>query len=243
MAQEVERLAVQARSDEAALSELIQGHRQWILRVATDAAGHYVTDSDDEWSIALLAFSEAVQSFREDKGSFPAFARTVIRRRLTDYFRSQGRYRAELTVLPGAFEGELSEEEINGVTLAVQRTMAENAAQDTAAQAREEISEVKRILAGYGFSYPELAESSPKAGKTRDHCARAVRALLGDPVLREAAREKHRLPMKELAAASGVPKKILDRHRRYIIAAMEILDGDFPVMAGYLDYIRKGEQP
>ena len=34
-------------------------------------------------------------------------------------------------------------------------------------------------------------------------------------------------------------RKILDRHRRYIIAAAEILSGEYPVLAEYLGYIRK----
>lgn len=236
---EVERLAIAAKTDENSLTDLVNGHKQWILRCATDAAGHYVTESDDEWSIALLAFTEAVRSFDEEKGSFPAFARTVIRRRLTDHFRSQSRYRAEITVLPGAFEGELSEDEVNGVTLQVERQVAAQSAESVAAQAREEIQEVKEILQGYGFTFPELAECSPKAEKTKAHCAKAVRALLGSDELKGETRRTKKLPMKELSKVSGVPKKILDRHRKYILAAMEILEGDFPIMAEYLDFIRR----
>ena len=53
-------------------------------------------------------------------------------------------------------------------------------------------------------------------------------------------RLKKMLPIKELYEVSGVVKKILERHRRYIIASAEILDGDFPILASYLDYIRRG---
>ena len=52
-------------------------------------------------------------------------------------------------------------------------------------------------------------------------------------------RKNKALPMKELELASGVARKILDRHRRYIIAAAEILSGEYPVLAEYLGYIRK----
>ena len=52
-------------------------------------------------------------------------------------------------------------------------------------------------------------------------------------------RLKRLLPIKELSEASGVLRKILERHRKYIIAATEILDGDFPILAGYLSFIRR----
>jgi RNA polymerase sigma factor len=36
-----------------------------------------------------------------------------------------------------------------------------------------------------------------------------------------------------------VPRKILERHRKYIIAAIEILSGEYPYLADYLRYIRE----
>ena len=239
MGMESEQLVFRAKTDENSLTDLVQTHKQWILRAATDAAGHYITDSDDEWSVALLAFSEAVNSFDAERGSFQAFARTVIKRRLVDYYRSQGKFRAELTVLPGAFEGALEEEEVSGTTLAVERQVAAQSREDFSRRAREEIAEMKEVLAGYGFDYYALAQDSPKAAKTREHCARAVQVLLARQELRDRTRETRRLPMGELARESRVPRKILDRHRKYIIAAMEILDGEFPIMGEYMEFIRR----
>ena len=97
----------------------------------------------------------------------------------------------------------------------------------------------QEILRPYGFSFFDLAESSPKAGKTKDACCKAVLALLKNEELLDKMRKNKALPMKELELASGVARKILDRHRRYIIAAAEILSGEYPVLAEYLGYIRK----
>lgn len=237
---EIEQLAISAKTDEDSLTDLVTGHKQWILRCASEASHRYITDSDDEWSVALMAFTEAVRSFDEEKGSFPAFARTVIRRRLTDHFRSQGKYKAEITVIPGAFEGGLSDEEATGVSMQVEQQIAVRSAESTAALAREEIDGAREILRNYGIVFSDLAESSPKAGKTKEHCAKAVRCLLAREEMIARVRAKKTLPMKELSKESGVPRKILDRHRKYIIAAMELLLGDFPIIAEYMDYIRKG---
>ena len=110
---------------------------------------------------------------------------------------------------------------------------------DPAQAAREEIAAAQAILKPYGFSFFDLAESSPKAEKTKQACCKAVVALLKNEELLIKMRKNKALPMKELEAASGVARKILDRHRRYIIAAAEILSGEYPVLAEYLEYIRK----
>ena len=39
---------------------------------------------------------------------------------------------------------------------------------------------------------------------------------------------------KELCNGTGLQRKLIDRHRRYIIAAAEILKGDFPLLGDYL---------
>ena len=95
------------------------------------------------------------------------------------------------------------------------------------------------ILQLYGFSFFDLADASPKTEKTRKSCGQAVRTLIATAILMAQMRLKRLLPIKELSEASGVIRKILERHRKYIIAAAEILDGDFPILAGYMAFIKK----
>ncbi len=50
---------------------------------------------DDELAIALIAFNEAIDRFREGSGvPFLAFARLVMSSRLTDYYRRENRVAA-----------------------------------------------------------------------------------------------------------------------------------------------------
>ena len=235
-----------AKTDERLLNSLIESYKPWILRCASETAHRYITDSDDEWSIALIAFSEAVQSYDEEKGPFKVFATVVIRRRVLDYLRSEGRHKNEFSASPDVFEGNLPEDDGATVPLQpqVQRRMAAEAAtaaveEDLSRDAKGEIGEVQAMLSLYGFSFFDLAECSPKAEKTRRSCAIAVLSLIGNPELIDRMRQRRMLPVKELASASGVQRKILDRHRKYIIAAAEILSGDFPIISAYLHFIRQ----
>ncbi len=239
---DLEQDVLRAKENSDALSDLIEANRAFILRCASETAHRYISDSDDEWSIALLAFSEAVRDYEGGKGSFRGFAAIVIKRRVLDYLRSQSRF-DEMAVTPDAFDDSLDEDTAGGTELAVQRRMAEeaaDAADDTAACARDEIAAMQTILHGYGFSFFDLAESSPKAEKTKRSCGLAIRTLIASVALMAKMRLAHLLPIKELSTASGVIRKILERHRKYIIASAEILDGDFPILAGYLSYVKEG---
>ena len=64
-------------------------------------------------------------------------------------------------------------------------------------------------------------------------------ALLKDPALFQKMRETGNFPIKEISERAGVMRKILERHRKYIIAAAEILNGEYPLLAEYMNYIRK----
>jgi RNA polymerase sigma factor len=197
----------------------------------------YVSESDDAWSIALIAFSEALDQYDPDKGNLEAYARLVIRRRLVDEMRRQRKFQPEIDVAPEAFSGSDPEE---GQMNPVNRIVARNAMQSES-NLKEEIAEVSGLLAAYGFSFWDLTDCSPKAAKTRIACVTAVRHMIRTPGMIQKMQSRRRLPIYALAAGSRVSLKVLARHRRYIIAVVEILTGDYPGLSRYLKAIGKGE--
>ncbi len=224
-----------AAEDAGALARLIEQYRPFILREAGIACRRYLTEEDDEWSIALAAFSQAVTEYTPDKGGFPAFARLVIRRRLIDYYRSQKKFEAEIPA-SHAFSEPESGVDPDALSAAVAERLAEQPEENPLP---DEIREISATLIGYGFSFMDLADCSPKAEKTRAVCARAVRYLLVNPVLLAEMRRTRMLPTKILEKNAEVPRKILERHRKYIIAAAEILTGNFPGLAAYLRFVKE----
>ena len=58
-----------------------------------------VTRSDDEYSVALLAFYEAIEGYDPESGPFGAYASLVIGRRFADHYRSQHRFDAEMPLV------------------------------------------------------------------------------------------------------------------------------------------------
>ena len=235
-----------AQQDTPFLERFIEAYQPFILRAASQSAGFAVTRSDDEYSVALMAFYEAVRTYNAAGGSFGSYARLVIDRRLTDYYRAARRFDAEVPLSPQIFDGAVEAEQPDAE---VQRAVVEKMAAPAAAGAAEEIEEANRLFRGYGFCFYDLGKCSPRAEKTRRGCAAAVAALLRTPallaeLLRTPAllaelRRAHALPVKALAAQSGVSRKLVERHRNYIVAAALLLNGDYPVLSEYLQTIRK----
>lgn len=240
---EVSSRALAAKTDEALLETFIQENKGFILSVASRTMKRYVTDSDDEWSVALIAFDEAVRSYEESKGDFKLFAGMVIKRRLIDHIRSESRHNAEISVEPYAMDGDTGDsDEATGLQLEVKSRTAEMAdAADSSGSIREEIAHLSTELKEYGISFFELEEASPRAEKTKNACAIAVRTLIGDEDMKASMKKKKTLPMKELSKVSGVDRKTLERHRKYLIAVALILTGDLPHMAEYVGYIKEKE--
>lgn len=222
-------------ASEEELNRLVLENNGFILRCATRTCKRFITESDDEYEIALVAFCEAVRDFKPESGAFNSFAALVIKRRLMDYFDAQTRRSREIAV-GSAMTWE--EESAGGVIAEVQQRLAQED-QDPSRAVKDEIAAIEAVLDGYGISFFDLAEDSPKAAKTRRHCARAVNWMLEVAERVVKMRLKRCLPVMAICRALELAKKIINRHKRYIIASTEILDGDYPQLSEYLDYIKK----
>lgn len=210
---------------------MLEAYQPFILQTASFVLKRYVSQSDDAWSIALIAFWEAVNHYDQSKGCFEAFARLVMQRRLIDDLRKQRKYGLEIDVAPDAFAGDMEPEPTVSEAYAALRS---NAVPQSESELKEEIAEAGDLLAPYGFRFMELVECSPKSEKTKKACTEAVLLILRSPDLMGRMQASHRLPIQTVAERTGVSHKVINRHRRYIIAVAEIMNGDFPRLKTYL---------
>ena len=118
MGETLNTLALTAKQDELAREKLIKSSRQTILRSASSAARRYITENDDEWSIAMYAFSRAVDAYSPEKGDFLPFAQMLIHRSLIDYYRAEARHIQEL---PSPLKSWKGTEKMQNLTLSILR--------------------------------------------------------------------------------------------------------------------------
>lgn len=220
----IDQRAVSARDDETVLEDLIRDCTSFILRTTYRTTGTYVDQSDDRWSVSLSAFYEAVRAYEPAKGGFLPFASRVIRRRLLDQWKRDKARCAESTADPSDFWD------------------IPDRRDEQPSDIHWEIQAMRTTLAHYGIDFFDVARSSPKAEKTKEACARIIRFLADRPLAAADLWRTRRLPVAFLAEELGLPRKIMERHRMYIIAAVEILTGDYPALQDYFRHMRtKGD--
>ncbi len=238
MANPCTQLSLEEAVSEKEKERFIQEHEQTILRMASASCHRYITKSDDEWSVALYAFSRAIDLYAAAKGEFFSFAKLLIKRDLIDYFRANKKAESEITVAPHVLEGNGEpEEDTEGVYLSMVK--ASRQAVDNSLQ--EEIMAANEMLEDYGFRFFDLTECSPKQDRTKNECAKAIRWMLQNEELKQELKHTKKLPIKAISSGSSVSRKILDKYRKYLIMAILILDGDYPHIAEYLKFVKEGE--
>ncbi len=148
---------------------------------------------------------------------FTAFARMVIRSRVTDYLRKESRWnRAELHMSESQPENMISQVENNA--------SFEKYIKETANRERiEEIKDYNVKITRLGITFGELVKSSPKHRDTREALFRAACYMVKHNSLYDTLQVSKRLPMRELETGTGVSRKVLERGRKYIIGIAVLL--------------------
>lgn len=214
-------------------NQMITDYQPYIAKVTSRFCKRYIDPAhDDEYSIALNAFNEAINKFSPDSGtSFLSFAETVIRRRLIDYVRKEQRFSKQLPY--SSFEVEDEEESvINPVEIhqAVEQFEIDKSAEER----RLEIMELQQSLLDFGISFFELPEISPKHEDSRKMLFAIGRKLAEDQAMIHMIKTKKMLPIKELLEVVQVSRKTLERHRKYLITITLILIGPYTYLREYL---------
>lgn len=232
----IDKKVITAQNNSTYLESFIEDNEAFLINVTSKITGKYITKSSEQWSISLSAFCEAVKNYSLEKGSFYSFAELVIKRRLIDYLKSQSKYKNEISVNPYNFECDSNEDfedkQISFVQIADISYTPNN-------DIKYEIEAITQVLEKYNISFSELADVSPKSQKTRKACGVAIACIIKNPELFSELRNKKTLPIKKIKEISKLPQKILERHRKYIIAGAEIISGDYPYLSDYLKFIRE----
>lgn len=233
---EQDTIAISAASNPQLLNQFILQNEYFILKYASTISHRYISKSDDEWSVALYAFTQAVHEYDLTRGSFYKFAKLIISRRLIDYFRKENKYNSEISIDPIIFDSEPNEGEHED---AYQLEVIKKVSVIENSSLKLEIDAINIVFSNYGFSFFDLTSCSPKAKKTKKSCAKAIAYLLYNTLLVTELRTSKQLPLTIIEKNTKVPRKILERHRKYIIAAVEILSGEYLLLADYLWYIKE----
>ena len=94
-------------------------------------------------------------------------------------------------------------------------------------------------LAAYGLSLADVSQNSPKQERTFTACKSVVEVAAGRPEMMEKLTETKKLPVAELTKLSGVERKTIERHRKYIVALLLAFTNGFEIIRGHIRQVGK----
>lgn len=197
-----------------------------------------VEGQDDELGIAMFGFHEAAIAYSRDKGAFLKLASTAIRNRLIDYQRKEQRHTGIISLdqtVDGVGESKTLLEQIDSGYDEISRRQDANAA-------RKEIMEFAQQLSRYGLKLSDIADNCPRQERTLAACHQVLSYARENPMLLDHLTTTGKLPMASLSAGSGVERKTMERHRKYLVALLLAFTNGFEIIRGHLRQMspRKG---
>ncbi|EDL65107.1 RNA polymerase sigma-I factor [Bacillus sp. SG-1] len=216
--------------NEEALNQVLVDYKPFVKKTVSSVCKRYIYESDDEFSIGLIAFHDALLKYNSDRGaSLLSFAEVIIKRKVIDYIRMNGRHQnISVEVNTETEDGEVQ----NRITDTL--SMEEYDRARVANERKEEILAFTRKLKEYSLRFDDLVKNSPKHEDARQNAISIAELVVSTPSLLEYLQEKKRLPVKQLEKEVGFSRKTIERNRKYIIAITIIMMGDFNYLKDYL---------
>lgn len=203
--------------NELAREKIISSHRPYIVNVVSHICKRFVSWSDEEASIGLLAFNRAIDTYDPEKGrKFLSFAYFLIQRDLINYFHSSEKRNRHIVL-------NLTEDENALVTEAeIEKAIQYYREKVTSNDLVEEILELDKALRDYGIGFEELENSSPRHEDTRVMLCKIALDFVEDKELVEDLIKKKRFPAAAFVKKTGYSLKTVERHRKYLITLVVI---------------------
>lgn len=226
-------LVYAAKEDLQKADNLIRKYVPFIKAEASKCISRLCTDQDDEFSIAMIAFHEAILGYERERGAFLSYAAMLIRSRIIDYQRKETRHQGSISLYTETSEGDRTIMD----EIADERDHFEE--YDNLEATKQEIQNLSMVMEEFGVTFSDVADNSPKQERTLEACASAVRfAAENEDLLDEFLRTK-KLPMTQLVLGSGAERKTLERHRKYIVAMLLIQTNGYEIIRGHLSRVLK----
>ena len=224
-----------AKKDPRKADELIRSYIPFIRSEAAKCISRVCTEQDDEYSIAMIAFHEAILGYEQERGAFLGYASMLIKSRIIDYQRREARHQGQVSIYAESGEDDrtILDEMADG------RDRYEEAVNLEAT--KQEIAELSAVMARFGVSFSDVADHSPRQERTLEACTRAIRWAAGDELLLGELLRTGKLPMARLVQGSGAERKTLERHRKYILAMLLIQTNGYEIIRGHLRHVFNGK--
>ncbi|KGG80476.1 RNA polymerase sigma factor SigI [Caloranaerobacter azorensis H53214] len=221
-----------AKEDAEELNSLIKEYKPFIASTVQKKTGKFLRyGHDDELTIGMMAFKEAIESYDKSKGKFLNFAKMVISLRIIDYYRKKEKDKKIIL-----FNEVEDNEENSSVNYNFNRAITIFRDREENEIRKLEIQEYKKELNDWGIDFYDLVKESPKQEKVRNLYKEIAKKIVEDKAVLQSLLSTRRLPIKEIQKIVPIHRKKLERGRKYIIAMVIVLIGDYQYIREYVDW-------
>lgn len=229
---ELQKRIIACRNNPYELNNFITEYKPFITKSVQEHVGRFVEyGRDDELSVGLMAFEEAIRSYDMDKGSFLTFAKNVIKRRLIDEYRKEKKHNN--TIPLSSFYDENEDKQID---ITEKQAIIASKELDESSVRKLEILDIQKELSEYEISFFDLPNISPKHAETKIIYKEMINAVINSSDLLNTLKSKKYLPIAQIEKITGIHRKKIERARKYIIAVSIILTGDYKYIQNFINW-------
>lgn len=203
------------------INELIENHMPFIIKSISDVTGRYVScENDEELSVGLLGFHEAIERYDNEKGHFLSFAKLVVGSRIKNYLKGENKHQHssldELVDKGLDIKDEYFEpKEDNSILI-------------------EEINKLKNEISSFGFTLEDLVNEAPKQQATRKNAISLSEEISKEEEFISFMYLKKRLPIKRIVLKFMVTEKVIKRSKKFIISVVIIIDKNLNALKNWI---------
>lgn len=184
-------------------SELIDDYKPFILKIVSNLKNAYVSiENDEEYSIGLIAFDEAIKRYKIDKGHFLGFAKLVIESRLKNFWQSEARHQHD---------------SIDNLTVSVEDHI----------DLKLEIEAFEKELQYFGLDFDLLIDYQPKHMDTRTRAIEIGQLTGLNKTIMTQVYSKRRLPVTLISRTFNYSVKIIKTSKFFILATSLVFYKNF----------------
>ncbi|WP_078544016.1 RNA polymerase sigma-I factor [Litchfieldia alkalitelluris] len=197
--------------DEQAREYIINHYKPFVINTVGHLSRKYVTWSDEESSVGLIALNRAIDTYKVNGGrSFLNYSYLLIKRDLIDFSRKE---RSQKRLIVTASE----DEQAASTTFDIKQSMKSYHQEEEAKELVEEILEFSKVLNEFGVQFEELEGYTPKHRDTREMLLELVSSFIHQQDLVNEFMDKRRIPVTAFVSRTSFNIKTLERYRKYIV--------------------------
>ncbi len=221
--------------DQQVRNELLAQYKPYILKTASKMCKRFLDDKrDDEYSVALVAFNEAIDTFDcTRQGSFLLFVEKIIRNKLVDYFRREKKHLRNIPI-SSLLNRDQDDEDWQNPSI-IKEAMDRFELEQLHEARRLEMAEFQEVLTDYNISFHDLAQRAPRHDDSRRTLIELAQILARDDHTIRFILNNKKLPLNEIENISKVSRKTIERHRKYLIVLILLLEGSYPYIKSFLN--------